>query len=165
MIYLFADCELDTTLFELRKRGAHVALEPQAYDLLAYLLGHRDRVVTKVELLDQLWADRFVSDGAITHCVMLARKAVGDAGSVQRVIKTIHRRGYRFIAPVIEVAREPRAREGARGASESYAESSEDPHESSARASIARSAGRRARPSTSKRERLAIEGSQVAGPG
>jgi DNA-binding winged helix-turn-helix (wHTH) protein len=98
MIYAFLDYELDTRLYELRGAEGRIALEPQAYDVLSYLIQHKDRVVPKLELLERLWPDRYVSDGALSHCVMLARKAVGDTGQNQRCIKTIHRRGYRFVA-------------------------------------------------------------------
>jgi DNA-binding winged helix-turn-helix (wHTH) protein len=98
MIYAFLDYELDTHLYELRGAQGLIALEPQVYDVLSYLIQQRDRVVPKLELLERLWPDRYVSDGALSHCVMLARKAVGDTGQIQRCIKTIHRRGYRFVA-------------------------------------------------------------------
>ena len=98
MIYAFLDYELDTHLYELRGAHGPIALEPQVYDVLTYLIQHRQRVVPKLELLERLWPDRYVSDGALSHCVMLVRKAVGDTGQTQRCIKTLHRRGYRFIA-------------------------------------------------------------------
>jgi TolB-like protein/DNA-binding winged helix-turn-helix (wHTH) protein len=101
MIYRFADCELDEHLYQLRRNGTPVALEPKVFDVLAYLLQHHDRVVSKDELLDQLWPGQVVSETALTQCVMAARKAVGDDGNRQHTIKTQHGRGYRFVAEVI----------------------------------------------------------------
>jgi pimeloyl-ACP methyl ester carboxylesterase/DNA-binding winged helix-turn-helix (wHTH) protein len=97
-IYVFDDCEVDLARFELRRGGALVRVEPQVFDVLAYLIRHRDRVVPKTELLDQVWGDRFVSESALTSRVKAARSAVGDDGGAQRVIRTAHGRGYRFVA-------------------------------------------------------------------
>jgi pimeloyl-ACP methyl ester carboxylesterase len=74
------------------------------FDVLAHLLAHRERVVTKEELLDAVWGDRFVSESALTTRIKQARQAVGDNGQQQRVIKTVHGRGYRFVAPVDDAA-------------------------------------------------------------
>ena len=100
MIYRFGDYELDTHLFELRCNGTPLPLEPKVFDLLTYLIRYRERVVTKQELLVELWPHQFVSDAALSYCVMAARKAVGDSGRRQRVIKTLYERGYRFVAAV-----------------------------------------------------------------
>ncbi|MBN2624170.1 MAG: winged helix-turn-helix domain-containing protein, partial [Acidimicrobiales bacterium] len=70
------------------------------FDVLAYLMRHRDRVVTKIELLDEVWGDRFVSDSTLTSRIKSVRRAVGDTGRDQRIIRTIHGRGYRFVADV-----------------------------------------------------------------
>ena len=102
MIYCFADYEFDTRLYELRQAGAPCLLEPQVFDTLAYLIRHRDRFVSKQELLERLWPNRFVSEATLSHCVMMARKALGDNGQAQRFIQTRYRRGYRFIAVVSE---------------------------------------------------------------
>jgi DNA-binding winged helix-turn-helix (wHTH) protein len=102
MSYVFEDMELDTTLFELRRRGASVPMEPQAFDVLAYLVAHRDRVVTKEDLMDQIWGGRFVSETAVTSRIKQARRAIGDDGAAQRMIRTVHGRGYGFVAPVSE---------------------------------------------------------------
>lgn len=118
MIYAFLDFELDTQLYELRRAERALALEPQVYDVLAYLVQHQERVVPKHELLERLWPDRYVSDGALSHCVMLARKALDDNGQAQRCIKTVHRRGYRFMLKVqrhSERSDEEHARERAHG--------------------------------------------------
>ena len=100
MIYAFGDRELDTDTLELRRAGAVLGVEPQVFDVLAYLLMHRDRVVRKEELLDEVWGDRFVSESALTTRIKDARRAVGDDGQRQAVIRTVHGRGYRFVAPV-----------------------------------------------------------------
>ena len=100
MIYSFGAFDLDTDLFELRRAGVAVAVEPQVLSVLAYLVEHRDRVVTKNDLLDNVWGDRFVSESALTTRIKSARRAVGDDGTQQRVIKTVHGRGYRFVAAV-----------------------------------------------------------------
>jgi DNA-binding winged helix-turn-helix (wHTH) protein len=107
MIYAFNGrnstiCELDTHAFELRLDGRRVSLEPLAFDLLRFLIERHERVVPRTELLERLWSERFVCDAAVNHCVMLARKAVGDDGKSQCIIKTCHRRGYRFVAELRE---------------------------------------------------------------
>jgi pimeloyl-ACP methyl ester carboxylesterase/DNA-binding winged helix-turn-helix (wHTH) protein len=106
MRYRFEDCELDTGTFELRRAGEPVKLEPQVFDVLVHLVRHRDRLVTKAELLDEVWGDRFVSESALTSRLRAARRAVGDDGRSQRCIRTVHGRGYRFVAPTDEIAGE-----------------------------------------------------------
>ena len=107
MIYRFGDCELDDQRYELRRGGALVHLEPQVFEVLAYLARHRHRVVPKTELLDQIWGSRFVSESALTSRLKAARRAVGDSGREQRVIGTVHGRGHRFLAPVRETGATP----------------------------------------------------------
>lgn len=104
MLYRFEDLVLDVSNYELRRQGRIVPLEPRVLDVLAHLVTNHDRVVTKEELLDAVWGDRFVSDTAVTSCVKAARRAIGDDGTEQRLIKTIHRRGYRFVGPVASSA-------------------------------------------------------------
>ena len=77
-------------------------VEPQVFDVLRYLVEHRERVVTKEELLDNIWGDRFVSESALTSRIKDARRAVGDDGQLQQVIRTVHGRGYRFVAHVAD---------------------------------------------------------------
>ena len=101
----FGDCELSVERIELRRAGQIVDMEPQVFDVLAYLLRHRERVVPKTELFDQIWGNRFVSESALSSRIKSARRAVGDTGRDQRVIKTIYGRGYRFVADVSEKAR------------------------------------------------------------
>ena len=107
MIYAFDDHELDTDLYELRRGGRRIALEPQVFDVLAYLVAHRDRLVTKAELLDNVWGDRFVSESALTSRIKAVRRALGDDGQTQRTIKTVHGRGFRFAADAREVTGGP----------------------------------------------------------
>jgi DNA-binding winged helix-turn-helix (wHTH) protein len=99
-IFTFDGFELDTGLFELRRDGEPCPMEPQVFTVLAYLVEHHDRVVTKTELIDHVWGDRFISEAALTSRLMAARRALGDSGQEQRYIKTMHRRGYRFVEAV-----------------------------------------------------------------
>jgi predicted ATPase/DNA-binding winged helix-turn-helix (wHTH) protein len=98
----FEEFEFDANLFELRRHGVRVPVERQVFDVLRYLIAHRDRVVPKEELLDEVWGDRFVSESALTSRVKAARRAVGDDGGAQRIIETIRGRGYRFVLPVVD---------------------------------------------------------------
>jgi DNA-binding winged helix-turn-helix (wHTH) protein len=104
MIYAFDEYELDTRLYELRRTGAPLQLEPKVFDLLAYVVQHCDRIVTKHELFEHLWPSQFISEATFDHCIMAARRAVGDDGHAQRVIKTIRGRGYRFVAALVAPA-------------------------------------------------------------
>jgi pimeloyl-ACP methyl ester carboxylesterase/DNA-binding winged helix-turn-helix (wHTH) protein len=99
-VYAFDDVEIDLGRFEVRRAGAAVHVEPQVFDVLAYLVRHRERVVPKAELLDNVWGDRFVGDSALTSRLKAARRAIGDDGESQRVIRTVRGRGYRFVADV-----------------------------------------------------------------
>ena len=103
-IYEFTDCVVDPEQFELRRGGVVEHVEPQVFDVLVYLIRHRQRVVPKSELLDNVWGDRFVSESALASRLKSARRAVGDDGSSQRVIRTVFGRGYQFVAPVAEHA-------------------------------------------------------------
>jgi pimeloyl-ACP methyl ester carboxylesterase/DNA-binding winged helix-turn-helix (wHTH) protein len=105
VIFLFADCELDLDRFELRRAGRVVPVEPQVFDVLAVLVRERSRVVPKEELLDTVWGSRYVTESALTSRVKAGRRAIGDDGRAQRLIRTVHGRGYQFIGEV--VARTP----------------------------------------------------------
>ena len=96
----FAGYELDERKRELRRDGTAIHLEPQVFDVLAHLATHRNRVVTKIELFDEVWGSRFVSESALTSRIKSARQAVGDDGRTQSVIRTVHGSGYRFVADV-----------------------------------------------------------------
>ncbi|KAB2347766.1 ATP-binding protein [Actinomadura rudentiformis] len=100
MRFSFEGFLLDETTFELLRNGRPVPLEPQVFDVLVYLVRHRDRVVPKEELLDQVWGDRFVSESALTTRIKHVRRALGDDGRSQRFVRTVHGRGYRFTAAV-----------------------------------------------------------------
>ena len=110
MRYRFDDCEVDTTRFELRRAGEAVHVEPQVFDVLGHLLEHRDRVVSKEELLDAVWGDQFVSESALTTRIKQLRQAVGDDGRAQRVVRTAFGRGYQLVAEVTEEAGTERPR-------------------------------------------------------
>lgn len=100
VLILAGGLELDETLFELHKDGHAVPLEPQAFDVLVHLVEHRDRVVTKQELMDAVWGDRFVSETAVTSRIKQVRRALGDDGRAQAMVRTVHGRGYRFVGRV-----------------------------------------------------------------
>lgn len=100
MVYRFAECELDEHLYQLRRNGASVAVEPKVFGVLAYLVHNHDRVISKDELLEKLWLGQVVGEAALSRCIGAARKAVGDDGDRQAIIETQHGRGYRFIAPL-----------------------------------------------------------------
>ncbi|MEM9032980.1 MAG: winged helix-turn-helix domain-containing protein [Actinomycetota bacterium] len=104
MAVRFGDCEIDVDRWELRRDGELVPLEPRAMSILVHVLRHRDRVVTKEELLDEVWGDRFVGESALTSQIKSIRKAVGDSGREQRVLRTVHGQGYMFVADVEESA-------------------------------------------------------------
>ncbi len=101
-MYRFEECTLDPPRRELRREGRPVHVEPQVFDVLVLLLRHRDRVVPKTELLDEVWGDRFVSESTLTSRLKAARQAIGDDGRGQRLIATVHGVGYRFVGPVVE---------------------------------------------------------------
>jgi DNA-binding winged helix-turn-helix (wHTH) protein len=102
MMYLFDDYTMDTQLYELRHAEVLCPLEPQVFDILLYLIQHRDRVVPREELLEHVWPERFISEATLDHRVMEARQAIGDSGQRQCRIKTLRGRGYRFVASVEE---------------------------------------------------------------
>jgi class 3 adenylate cyclase len=101
MIYAFGDFELDEERCELRHTGVPIKLEPKAIRVLAYLIRHPDRVLTRDELRERFWSGEFVTDSALAHCLVKARQAIGDGGTTQQVIKTVHGHGYRFVAAVV----------------------------------------------------------------
>ncbi|MGH7064773.1 MAG: winged helix-turn-helix domain-containing protein [Stellaceae bacterium] len=99
----FADCRLDLERRELRRGGEAIGLEPKAFDLLAYLVRHRERVVSKDDLLDAVWDGRIVSEAALTTRINAVRRALGDDGKAQRLVRTFIRKGVRFVGEVVEV--------------------------------------------------------------
>lgn len=100
MIYSFDIFELDTGKAELRERGVPVGVEPQVFQLLVFLAENADRLVSKDEIAETIWAGRVVSDSAISSRIKTARQALGDDGVAQKFIKTVHGRGLRFVKPV-----------------------------------------------------------------
>ncbi|HEV7268377.1 MAG TPA: tetratricopeptide repeat protein [Falsiroseomonas sp.] len=110
----FGMYELDLRRQELRRGDDVVHVEPQVFDIIVHLLRNRDRVVGKDELFDTIWQGRIVSDAALSSRINAARKAVGDDGDRQDVIRTVHKRGFRFVAEVREIddSEPPAAAEG-----------------------------------------------------
>jgi len=101
-VFAFADCELDPECHELRRRGCLVHVEPQVFAVLLLLVRHRDRVVRHGEMLDRIWGDRCVTASALTSRVKAARRAIGDDGCQQALIRTVRGIGYRFVAATNE---------------------------------------------------------------
>ena len=102
MKFLFEDQTLDLDLRELRRSGEAVAVEPQVFDLLVYLIRNRDRVVSKDDLIAGVWGGRIVSDSTLDSRINAARKAIGDSGSRQGLIRTVPRKGLRFVGDIRE---------------------------------------------------------------
>lgn len=107
MRYRFGDCVLALGSRELMRGSNAIVLPPQVFDLLAYLIRNRERVVSKDELIATIWDGRIVSDAALTTRVYAARSAIGDSGSQQLYIKTLARRGLRFVGCVEEIGDAP----------------------------------------------------------
>ena len=103
-VYAFDEYELDLRLHELRRSGERLHIEPQVFDVLAYLFAQRDRLVTKEELLDKVWGHRYVAPTTLNSRIKHARQAVGDDGDAQKVIRTVHGLGFRIVADVAERA-------------------------------------------------------------
>jgi TolB-like protein len=100
--WVFGDCEINLERRELRRGGGQVAVEPQVFDLIVHLLRHRDRVMSKDDLLAAVWEGRIVSDTALANRIHAARMAVGDNGDEQRIIRTLPRKGFRFVGELVE---------------------------------------------------------------
>jgi TolB-like protein len=102
MIYTFQDYSLDVELQELRRRTDLVPIEPQVLDLLQYLIRNRGKVVSKDELITAVWNGRIISESALSSRITAVRQAVGDSGAQQRLIRTIARKGFRFVGEIRE---------------------------------------------------------------
>src|SRR5215469_9614612 len=113
LLYLFEDYELDTDRRELYRATSLVPVEPRVFDLLRYVIQNRERVVSKDDLVAAIWNGRIVSESAITTCINAARTAIGDSGETQRLIKTLPRKGIRFVGIVKEEAKPAMAPTGA----------------------------------------------------
>jgi DNA-binding winged helix-turn-helix (wHTH) protein len=102
LIYSFDDFELDPDQRELRRGPATISVEPQVFDLLLHLIRNRERVITKDDLRLAVWKGRIVSESTLGSRINAARSAVGDNGDDQRLIRTLPRKGFRFVGPVVE---------------------------------------------------------------
>jgi DNA-binding winged helix-turn-helix (wHTH) protein len=102
LLYSFSDFTLDTQRRELRQGAGIISVAPQVFDLLNYLIRNRERVVSKDELIAGVWNGRIVSDAALTTRINGARCAIGDTGEKQDLIKTLPRKGFRFVGAVQE---------------------------------------------------------------
>ena len=109
MLFLFENFVLDSERRELRAGGTLVPIEPQVFDLLVYLIENRDRVVSKDDLIASVWGGRIVSDSALDSRINAVRKALGDSGKEQRLIRTIARKGIRLVGDVRPMGLEPQA--------------------------------------------------------
>ena len=96
----FADFEIDLARQEMRHTGAIVHVEPQVFDLLVHLIRNRDRIVSKDELFEAIWQGRIVSEATLSSRISAARRALGDSGNDQSFIRTLHKRGFRFVGDV-----------------------------------------------------------------
>jgi TolB-like protein len=102
MLYVFDDYVLDTDRRELRRRSAPIDVEPQVFDLIAYLIENRDRVASRDDLISTIWQGRIVSESTLSSRINAARAALGDSGAAQRLIRTLPRKGVRFVGEVRE---------------------------------------------------------------
>jgi TolB-like protein len=102
LFFHFKNCSLDTNRRELHRAGESVAVEPQVFDLLVYLIENRDRVVSKDDLIAGIWGGRAISDSTVTSRINAARTAIGDDGKTQSLLRTIPRKGFRFVGEVDE---------------------------------------------------------------
>ena len=100
MKFFFSNQILDTDTRELSRENMPISLEPQVFDLVVHLMENRDRVVSKEELIDKIWKGRHVAESTLTSRINAARKAVGDSGNAQTLIRTVARKGFRFVAAV-----------------------------------------------------------------
>jgi DNA-binding winged helix-turn-helix (wHTH) protein/pimeloyl-ACP methyl ester carboxylesterase len=105
MLFLFEDFTIDVSRRELRRGSALVAVEPQVFDLLVYLIENRDRVVSRDDLIASVWGGRIVSESTLASRINAARQALSDSGEAQRLIKTIQRKGIRFVGALHDTAR------------------------------------------------------------
>ena len=112
MKYQVAEYIIDTARYRISSGDAAIPAEPKVFDLLVYLIRHRDRVLSREELFQEVWDGREVSDATLSNHVKSARKILGDSGELQKTILTIRGRGYQFIAPVDG---DPGGRSGRRG--------------------------------------------------
>ena len=98
--YRFADFEIDLGQQELRRLGEALHIEPQVFDLVVHLVRNHDRIVSKDELIEKIWNGRIISEAALSSRINGARRALGDNGNDQVFIRTLHKRGFRFVGDV-----------------------------------------------------------------
>lgn len=103
MRFRFGDCTMDVERRELRRAGAAVPVEPQVFDLIVFLIRERHRVVSRDDLIAEVWQGRIVSESTLATRINAARKAIGDDGHAQALIRTIARKGVRFVGDVTEM--------------------------------------------------------------
>jgi TolB-like protein len=103
MIFLFGGMELNTERFSITRDGQPLPIEPKVFDLLVFLVSHRDRLVTRDQLFEELWPGRVVSDNVLSNEIKLARAVLGDDGKQQKFIRTVRGRGYQFVGDVDEI--------------------------------------------------------------
>jgi DNA-binding winged helix-turn-helix (wHTH) protein len=102
LLYVFDDYALDIARRELRRGATLLPVEPQIFDLIAYLIANRERVVSKEDLRAAVWQGRIVSESTVSSSINAARTVIGDNGEQQRLIRTLPRKGFRFIGTVTE---------------------------------------------------------------
>ena len=102
MIYQFDEFAIDTRNYQLSNKGRVIDVEPMVFDLLSYLVVNRSKLITRGELFENIWKGRVVSDTSLSNQIKAVRKVIGDSGRAQLCIKTIHGRGYQFVASVVE---------------------------------------------------------------
>jgi DNA-binding winged helix-turn-helix (wHTH) protein len=113
--FRFTDFEIDLAQQELRRKGELVPIEPQVFDLLIHLIRNRDRIVSKDELIDAICQGRVISEAALSSRVAAVRRAIGDNGDDQRLLRTHHKRGFRFIGQVEGPVSSPKAVDSSKG--------------------------------------------------
>ena len=102
--FRFANYEIDVARHELRRAGKIVPIEPQVFDLLVHLIRNRNRIVSREELIDAVWKGRVISEATLSSRVSAVRRAIGDNGDDQLFVRTLHKRGFRFVARVEDSA-------------------------------------------------------------
>lgn len=110
MKYVLGATVIDAAAREIIAGNTAVQVEPKVFDLILHLVEARDRVVTKDEVVAAVWQGRFISDAAISSAVSAARRALGDNGQEQRILRTVHGRGFRFIGRIVEIADQAESR-------------------------------------------------------
>ena len=103
MIWRFGEFELDEERFVLREAGRDVELRRRVFDVLRYLVAHRNRLVSKEELLENVWPDEVIQEAVVAQNIAILRRVLGDTRKAAGMIQTVHGRGYRFVAEVTGV--------------------------------------------------------------